>query len=258
MKILVCVKQVLDGECPAEIDETGRWLRPLFEPVYRMNRYDEYALEEALRIREDHPGVTVDAVSAGPQRAAAVVRRALEMGAGEGIHIVLPGEAYRSPFAIATLLAAYARDRGYDLILAGVMAEDDMQAQVGPMLAALLDYPWATAVIRRELRPAEGVISVEREIEGGAREAVELTLPAVLTIQSGINRPRYPALSHVLRARSQALLTIPAADLAPAEAREVLEQFGRPQGSRDGVILSGTPQEKARRMLEILREKALL
>lgn len=258
MRILVCTKQVLDSDVPIEIDASGRWVRPLSNPLYRMNRFDEYALEEALRLRDTFASVSIDAISAGPLRVAATVRRALEMGANEGIHICLDDEQYRTPFEIASLISAYCYDKRYDLIMAGVMAEDDMQCQVGPLTAELLDYSCATSVIRLRFNPEQDMIYVEREIEGGVREAMEMALPALLTIQSGINRPRYPALSHVLRAKSQPLITVPAEMLQPPTPREHLLCLTRPEGTRGGIILTGLPREKARRLLQLLHEQALL
>ena len=264
MKILVCVKQVLDPDGPIRIDAAGQGIEAMPGALFRMNRFDEFALEEALRIREKFPGTRIDTLSAGPERAAQTVRRALEMGADEGIHLVLGDECYRTPFEIASLIGAYASHRHYDLILTGVMAEDDMQAQVGPMLAEILGYPWATAVMSVRWPLIPGTIHVERELEGGHREAFELTLPALLTLQSGINRPRYPALSHVLRARSQALMTIPvsqgreAAPVSYPAPRERVVTLEEPEPVKTGMILSGSPEEKAEKLLLILQERALL
>ncbi|MBA4397821.1 MAG: hypothetical protein C0394_10650 [Syntrophus sp. (in: bacteria)] len=263
MKILVCVKQVLDPESVIGISVSGKWIEAAPGALFRMNRYDEFALEEALRVREAFPKTRIDAVSAGPARAARTVRRALEMGADEGIHMVLDDDRCRMPYEIASLIGAYARGRQYDLILAGVMAEDDMQAQVGPMLAEILGYPWATAVMSIRLPHPSGEIQVERELEGGRREAFALTLPALLTVQSGINRPRYPALSHVLRARSQALITIDAAQASAAAPfsfpapREGIVNLEEP-ALKTGMILPGSPTEKAEKLLQMLQERALL
>ena len=267
MKILVCVKQVLDPDGPIRIAASGRTLEAAPDGLFRMNRFDEFALEAALQIREEFPGTRIDALTAGPARAARTVRRALETGADEGIHLLLEDDGCRTPFETASIIGAAARDRRYDLILTGVMAEDDMQAQVGPMLAEILSYPWATAVMALQVTPppesssGPGVIRVERELEGGRREAFALTLPALLTIQSGANRPRYPALSHVLRARSQALETIPLSRLYESGAgfappvRERLLGLEEPAPLQTGLILAGSPEEKAEALLRILRTR---
>jgi electron transfer flavoprotein beta subunit len=270
MRILVCVKQVRDPDAPIRIDASGQGIEAAPDALFRMNRFDEFALEEALRIREAFPGTRIDVLSAGPQRAAQTVRRAMEMGADEGIHLVLNDDHYRMPFEIASLIGAFASDKHYDLILTGIMAEDDMQGQVGPMLAEILGYPWATSVMAVKLKDNDDrphfpeTIQVERELEGGRREAFELTLPVLLTLQSGINRPRYPALSHVLRARSQALTTIPvsqgreASPVSLPAPRERIVTLEEPEPMKTGMILSGSPMEKAEKLLLILQERALL
>jgi electron transfer flavoprotein beta subunit len=292
MKILVCVKQVLDGEAPVHVDASGRWFAPEATPVWRMNAFDAFAVEEALRIRERVPDTTIDAISVGPERAAAVLTRALEMGADAGVHLVTESEGRLSPRAVASRIAAWAGPRNYDLILTGAMSEDVMDAQVGPMLAELLGRPWATAVMRMDLsgraidaypplpdgpeasgaaerppRPpasaptADGpyrTLYVERELEGGVREALVLGLPALVAVQSGINRPRYPALSHVLRARKQPLITAPSAPSGAMAERERVAGVYETPPSRTGLFLEGSPEDKARRLLELLEEKALL
>jgi electron transfer flavoprotein beta subunit len=270
MRILVCVKQVLDPDNPIRIGASGQDIEAIPNALFRMNRFDEFAFEEALRIREKFPGTRIDTLSAGPERSAKTVRRAMEMGADEGIHLLLNDDRYRMPFEIASLIGAFACDKRYDLILTGVMAEDDMQGQVGPMLAEILGYPWATAVMSLKLKDNGDrphfpeTIQVERELEGGRREAFELMLPALLTVQSGIKRPRYPALSQVLRARSQSLTTIGAAQEQAAGAvslpapRERIVNLEEPAPMKTGMILPGSPEEKAEKLLQILQERALL
>ena len=146
MKILVCVKQVPDAEMQIRIAAGGRHLL-IGKNDWRMNRFDEFAVEEALRIRESVPGSVVEAVSVGPARAVAVLRRALAMGADEALHILREEEEDPLPGDVAAWIAACIHDRDYDLILAGVMSEDAMHAQTGPILAERLGIPCATAVM---------------------------------------------------------------------------------------------------------------
>jgi electron transfer flavoprotein beta subunit len=258
VKILVCVKQVPDSSDTLAIDEqTGQII---FKPstVFRMNRYDEFALEEALLIKGKFPGTSVHALSLGPERACSTVRRSLEMGADHGIHIVFSSETYVSPYITASLIASYARTKGYDLIVAGIMAEDDMACQTGQLLAGLLDLPYATSVISLELQLEMGTLVADREIEGGRRLSVQLEMPAVLTIQSGINTPRYPSLSNVLRARSQPqeVIKIEAHELP--EQRETCSNLRLPDSASLGTFITGSPRQKARELLHILHEKAFL
>ncbi len=256
MKILVCVKQVPDTESLIVIDQSGRWIETA-SLVFHMNRYDEYAVEEALLIKETVQRTVVDALSVGPARVRNVIKRALEMGADNGIHIALPEERYYDPLTIASLIRRYAHDQGYDLILCGIMAEDDLQSQVGPMLAEMLGIPCATSVISQRLADDLTRISVEREIEGGERERFELALPALLAVQSGMNRPRYPALSNVLRAKRQELITIDVGDMPHAQGQASIT-LRYPEHSQRGVLLSGSMREKAQALLRILHAHAFL
>lgn len=258
MKILVCVKQVPDSGDTLQLNEATGWIDYSRFTVFRMNRFDEFALEEALLIREKIPGTLVHALSVGPERVSSTIRRAIEMGADHGIHILKPCERYASPFTVASLIASYAIGKGYDLILAGVMAEDDMAFQVGQLVAALLDIPCATSVICEEMCLERGEILVEREIEGGCRQSLLLSLPAVLTIQSGINVPRYPSLSNVLRARSQPQEIIASQDFGISPEREDMTSLRHPDFPSPGMFIEGSPREKARTLLAILHEKSLL
>jgi electron transfer flavoprotein beta subunit len=258
VNILVCVKQVPDSTDTLRIDERTGWLSYTPSTVFRMNGFDEFAVEEALLIRERLPGTLVHALSVGPERVCSTVRRALELGADHGIHILSSSDAYLSPFTVASLIAAYARTKGYDLVLTGVMAEDDMEGQVGPLLAEFLSISCSTSVISLTLSPAEGCAQVERETEGGLREIIRLALPALLSLQSGINKPRYPSLSNVLRALRQELEIIPLGSMAKEEPRQDTIGFAYPQRSRAGVTLSGTAKEKAETLVKILRDKSIL
>jgi len=254
-KILVLVKQTPDTEADVRIADDGGSLL-VRDKDWRMNRFDEFAVEEALRIREAFPGSSVDAISVGPPRVVAVLRRALAMGADEAIHI--PYEGYQDVFPgeTASLIAAFAGSRSYDMILAGVMSEDAMHAQTGPMVAEMLNISCATAVVAEKISEEGGLIAVERELEGGLREGLELPLPALIAVQSGINRPRYPALSHVLRSRSQPIMTV-SADALPEPTRyERLAGLATPVLSGKALFLEGTSAQKAERLAEIFAGRA--
>jgi electron transfer flavoprotein beta subunit len=258
VKILVCVKQVPDSSDTLAIDEqTGRIVFKS-STVFRMNRYDEFALEEALLIKEKFPGTSVHALSLGPERVGTTVCRALEMGADHGIHLVFTSEIYVSPFITAWFIASNARNRDYDLIITGVMAEDDMACQTGQLIAALLDLPYATSVISTEFQPEGGIVIADREIEGGRRLSVRLEMPAVLTIQSGINTPRYPSLSNVMRARTQQQEVIKIEESDLPEQRETCSSLRLPDSASLGTFILGSPREKAGKLLHILHEKAFL
>jgi electron transfer flavoprotein beta subunit len=258
VRILVCVKQVPDTEASLSIDDTTLWIREDDRIAFRMNRYDEYALEEAVLIREALGDVTVDAISVGPARAASVLKKSLEKGAANAVHIVREAPDYCPPSVTAALIAAYARSNSYDLIFTGVMAEDDMQCQVGPLVAAHLGLPCAVSVVKETLDPAERTITVECEIEGGAAETVTLPLPCLVSIQSGINRPRYPSLSNVLRAKEQVLVRVaPDGVSAPRNIEKALS-ISHPARSSRGTVIEGSTEQKAEKLLALLHEKSLL
>lgn len=258
MKILVCVKQVPESDAPIHIDANTGWIQTDEISGFKMNRLDEFAIEEAVSIREASAHTMIDAVTVGPDRSADVIKRSIGMGADSGIHIVTESEKYQSSFETAARIAEYARDRHYDLILTGAISEDNMQGQVGPMIAGRLGLPWATSVILEKIAADEKTIYVEREIEGGSRDTLELQLPAVLTIQSGINTPRYPSLSNLLRANRMELDKIHADDLAQGSSPDMVDQIAYPQKTRSGTVLKGTEEEKATQLVRILRKKALL
>lgn len=258
MKILVCVKQVPESGAAIKMDDCARWIRPEKSISYKMNRFDECAVEESVLIKEAFPGTRVDAISVGPVRAVMVVKRAIGMGADRGVHVETEDHGYLNPLIVASLIAEYARDRQYNLILTGIMSEDAMHGMVGPMLAELLSLPCATSVIFQRISPKTETIRVEREIKSGYRDTLELKCPAVLTIQGGINKPRYPSLSNMLRARHQKLETIVARPDKQPGPREEVMRVSFPQKSRSGMVLEGGLEEKAARLLKILREKTLI
>ena len=258
MRILVCIKQVPGSESSILIDDKAAWIQSEEISDFRMNRLDEFALEEAVLIKETFPDVTVDVISAGPERSTEIIRRGIGMGADAGIHVDTGSEGYCTSFEVASWIADYARDKQYELILTGAMSEDNMQGQVGQMIARRLARPCATAVIAEEIASDRKSIYVEREIEGGSRDALELQLPAVLTIQSGINNPRYPSLSNLLRANRQKLIRISTTDFAQVASPEKVVQIVYPQKIRTGTVLDGTPEEKAVQLVSSLRERTLL
>jgi electron transfer flavoprotein beta subunit len=258
MKILVCIKQVADSSDTLQIDQGTGLLSYTANTSFRMNRFDEFALEEALLIKETLPGTLVDALSVGPEQVSATVQRAMGMGADHGIHILNRVGGYTSPFTVASLIAECIRARNYDLIMTGVMAEDTMASQTGQLIAALLDLPCATSVIKEQVRSGSADVAVEREIEGGSRETVQIKLPAVLTIQPGINFPRYPSFSKVMRARTYPQELIRAEDLEIQEARESCRGVQIPEPSSQGVFIEGSPGEKAHKLIAILHQKSLL
>ncbi len=257
MKILACVKLVREAEGELRPDPATGLLLEGSAVSYRMSELDGFALEQALRIRESRPGSAVEAVTVGPERAAQVLKRALGMGADHGVHIRTASLFPPSPFEAAAWLGQYAAGQTCDLILAGMMSEDLMQGLVGPLLAERLGWPCVTCAILVRVAPDGGSVYVEREIEQGWRERLSLRLPAVLTVQSGAHKPRYPALSAMLRARRTAFTTLEADSLGRPEARQDTVRVFAPGRTRAGLFLEGSTEQKALELLRVLALRGL-
>jgi len=202
---VVCIKQVADTETRVKVGSDGRSLDPA-GVTWILNPYDEFAVEQALRVKEKAGAGEVIAISLGGAGVQTTLRSALALGADRGIHLKHEGPAPDS-LAVARALAEAIRPLDANLIWLGKQAVDDDAAQVGPMLATLLDLPCVTVVAAFEL--AEALATVEREIEGG-REVVEVALPAVLTTDKGLNEPRYASLKGIMAAKKKPIEERPA------------------------------------------------
>lgn len=257
MKILVCVKQVADIESNLKINDTSSWIEENNKIAYRMNRYDEYALEEALLIKDVFPGTTIDVISVGPERASSTVKKSLEKGADNGILIKCDNPALTA-FDTASLIAEYASGKHYDIIFAGVMSEDMMQSQVGPMLASFLFMPAVVNVVKLELINNTTSLLLNSELEGGIIENIEVTLPCLVTIQTGLNLPRYPSLSNVMRARSIQVMTLNSEDLKKPQSCDEILLIEYPTVSSKGTVITGSSEEKAGKLLDLFHEMALI
>jgi len=256
MKILVCVKGVCD---PAEYEKK----EPADETeldglALRLNRFDEYAVEEAIRIREQIEKTRVYVLSAGPPETISVIRRAIGMGADSGIYIDLDGGPLFSPETTAAVIAKAAAGKNYDLIITGAMSEDRMSRQTGRMIAAFLGYPCATSVIYESIDPETKTITVKQEHQGGRRTLLKLDLPAVITVQTGINTPRYPSLSRMLAAKEAEIEIISSKDVRCEGPASRIIGLSDPRQSRAGIVLSGSTKEKAKALVKHLKRKAIL
>jgi electron transfer flavoprotein beta subunit len=203
---VVCVKQVPDTETRVKVAADGRNLDPA-GVTWVLNPYDEYAVEQALRVREQQGGGEVVAITVGGAAAQTTLRNVLALGADRAIHLRTDLSA-PDPLAVARSLAAEIRLLSPDLVWLGKQAVDDDQAQVGPMLAEFLGLPCATVAVTFALEGDKA--TVEREIEGG-REVVELGLPAVITAEKGLNEPRYASLKGIMAAKKKPIEEKPAA-----------------------------------------------
>jgi len=253
MKILVCVKQVPDLETKFKINPEGDWINEA-DVAFRMNEYDEFAAEEAVALREKlGAGAELTALSIGPERAKDVIRKALAMGADRGAHILDNGAPRKDPARIAGMICAFARDKGFDLIFTGLQSQDRGSAQVGALVALGLGYGLATTVTGFASEP--GAITVRRELEGGLKAVVKIKTPAVVTCQLGLNKPRYPTLPNIMKAKKKELATIPAADLAAGDVRVLIEKAAYPEKKGAGLVLEGDIGAVADGLIKTIREK---
>src|SRR5687768_2184405 len=212
MKILVAIKQVPSRDSYLKVDASGRWVDES-DLTFEINEPDAYALEEALQLKEKHGGEVV-ALCAGPSRAGQTIREALAKGADRAIHIEEDNIGAYDPLAAAQLLAAALKPESPDLILTGLQSDDLGYGQTGVILAELLGLPHATIIMQVEKE--DGAIRVKRELEDGWFQHVEMPLPALLTIQSGINKLRYATLMGIKKAKTKEVKRLTAAELGAA------------------------------------------
>src|SRR5437667_809880 len=239
MKIAVCIKQVPTREWQPRINETRTWIREQ-DASYEMNEPDQYALEEALRLKEARGGEVV-VCSAGPARVAQVIREALARGADRAIHVEDDALASADAFVIASALASAMTDEKFDLILTGLQSDDQGFAQVGVILAEKLGLPHATIIMEVQIDGAS--LRVKRELEGGWFQWVGMPLPAVLTIQSGINQLRYATLKGIMAATKKEIRK--SAMPAGSFARQRIVSLAVPEKAKKTHLISGTPSEAA-------------
>ena len=250
MKIAVCIKQVVTREWQLRVNDAKTWIRDQ-DASFELNEPDAYALEEALRLKEKHTGEVV-VCSAGPARAAQVIREALARGADRAIHVESDALSSADAFTIAEALAAAIREEQFDLVLTGLQSDDQGFGQVGVILAEKLGMPHATIIM--EVQADGASLRVKRELEGGWFQWVALPLPALLTIQSGINQLRYATLKGIMAAKKKEIRKVTPAAAGEPSQRILSVYF--PEKGKKTQMLPGTPAEAARELVKRLREEA--
>jgi len=247
MNIVVCIKRVPDTETKVRIGSDGKSIDPA-GVSYVMNPYDEYALEEGLRLVEGAGAGKVTAVSLGDASCQETLRTALAMGADEAVHI-LTDRTDLDTHATAAGLAEAIRGLEYDMILFGKQAVDDDQSQVGLLVAEALGLPAASVVVA--LKMEDGSVEVRREIEGG-HEVIKLGLPAVVTAQKGLNEPRYASLKGIMAAKKKPINEVAAPEAEPLV--EVLEMSYPPERPEGRIVGEGV--EAVSELVRLLKEEA--
>jgi electron transfer flavoprotein beta subunit len=247
VKILVAIKQVAVRDSPLRANASGRWVEEA-GLSFEINEPDAYALEEALQSKEKHGGEVV-VMCAGPARAQQTIREALAKGADRAIHIEAENLGALDTLGIARLLAEAARPENPELILTGLQSDDLGYGQTGVVLAELMGLPHSTIIMQVEVNGS--AIRVKRELEDGWFQHIAMPLPAVLTIQSGINKLRYATLMGIKRAKLKEIRTVKA---APSTASSMLiEKLYAPEKSRQAQIFEGDPKTAAAKLVEKLK-----
>lgn len=254
MKIGVLLKQVPDTETRIKIGADGT----SFDRDginFIVNPYDEFALEEALQINERSGGGEVVLISLGSAKAEEALRTGLAMGAERAVLISDEGLAFGDTMTTAKALAAAAKAENFELILAGFKAIDTEAAAVGPAVAELLGWPSVSGVVKVEV--SGSTAKVQRQVEGGV-EVVDVQLPAVLTAQKGLNTPRYPALTGIMKAKKKEVKQVTAGDLGVSlSGKTALKAMTLPPARQAGKILPGEPAS-AQELVRLLRDEAKL
>ena len=246
MKILVCLKQVPDTETKIKVAADGKSLDPA-DVKWITSPYDEYALEAALRLKES-AGAEVTAATVGDDKAKDILRNAFALGADNAV--LIKGDGQGDTLAIASILAAYAKDKGFDLVLSGNKGIGGDNSAVGPMLAELLGFAQANVVVKLDI--ADGKFRAEREIEGGT-EVVEGALPAVITAQKGLNEPRYASLKGIMAAKKKTIEEVEISGHAPATS---VAGMTLPPARPEGRKLEGDAAAQAKALLDALKNEA--
>ena len=253
MKIVVCIKQVPARDSMLRVDASRPWIQEA-DLSYEINEPDAYALEEGLQLKEKHGGEVV-VLCAGPGRAAQTIREALAKGADRAIHIEEENLGGFDPLGLARVMAAALQAEKPDLVLTGLQSDDLGYGQTGVILAEVLGLPHATIIMQVEKQ--DGTIRVKRELEDGWFQHVEMPLPALLTIQSGINKLRYATLMGIKKAKTKEVKRLSTAELGGAGQAAI--RFARvylPEKTKHSQIFDGPPKEAAAKLVEKLKFEA--
>ncbi|HVQ16023.1 MAG TPA: electron transfer flavoprotein subunit beta/FixA family protein [Vicinamibacterales bacterium] len=250
MKIAVCIKQVPTREWQPRLNDAKTWIREQ-DASYELNEPDAYALEEALRLREKHNGEVV-VCAAGPARVQQVIREALARGADRAIHVEDESLGSADAAVTSAALAAAMADERFDLVLTGLQSDDQGHAQVGVMLAERLQIPHSTIIM--EVQIEANRLRVKRELEGGWFQWIAMPLPALLTIQSGINQLRYATLKGIMAAKKKEIKKVPLA--GGLAATQQIVALALPTRSKQTHLITGSAPEAAKELVRRLREEA--
>lgn len=261
LRIVICLKQVPNPDLQFQVNEQGTDIKR--EGLnYRIGGTDEYALEEAVRLKEKHGG-SVTAITVGPKRSEQMLRESLAKGADQAVRVAYEDQVVQDPGKVARIIAAAANLLTYDIILTGVQSDDLVNSVTGGLIAGTLGIPHASVVAKVEIRDLEA--SVGRELEGGDLEVISFPLPALLTIQYGINVPRYAPLPAIMRAARAPIKELQPSDLGvrswddfAAGVSYRVARLALPETHRRAEMIDGGIEEQTRKLAQLLREKGFV
>jgi electron transfer flavoprotein beta subunit len=262
LEVIVCVKHVPEtAEAELKIDASGRGIDKT-GLVYDINEWDDYALEEAVRLKEKFGG-TVTAITVGSEESDATLRKCLARGADKAIRLTDQKFEGSDAYATAKILYSAIKNLPFDIILTGAQAGDDGSSIVGPVLAEMLGVPHSTMVKKIDVKDGKAVVN--RELEGGWEEQLEVKLPALFAVQTGINEPRYVSIMGIRKAMQREVKVMGLADIGLSE-NEVgeagswlrIENLYVPPVEKQAEFLTGKPEEIAAKIVELLKSKGLI
>lgn len=251
MKILVCIKQVPDMESKFKIDESGIWY-DRNDLAWRMNEYDEYAVEQSVQLKEQSGG-DLTVLCIGPDQVKETMKKALAMGCDRGVHVSDDSSYIKDSYEIASMIAEFAKGNDFDMIFTGMQSQDRGSGQVGVIVAEILGISAVTTIIDFALE--DNKIAVKRELEGGIKAKVQASLPALVTCQLGLNSPRYPTLPNIMKAKKKEMITVQGADLLKVAGAQQTEKIAFPEKQGGGLVLEGEAADIADRLIAVLKEK---
>ncbi len=255
MKIFVCIKQVPDTETKIKIKPDGTGIEPA-GIKWVMNPYDEYAVEESIKIRDANPGSTVNVITVGPkERAVEALRTALAMGADEAL-VINATDGFDANSTAKALASVIQSEGGADLVLTGKLSIDANQSSVSQMVAEYLKIPHATVV--SQLQISAGSASASRDIEGGAKEKLQLTLPALVAANKGLNTPRYASLPGIMKAKKKVIKEFDAATIGVSDSdkKVILKNLTLPAEKPAVKMLTGDATSQSQELIKLLRDEA--
>ena len=247
MKIAVLIKQVPGSESPLSIANNNAWLDE--EKVsYVMNESDSYALEEALILKEDSQNSEIVVVSLGPERVKKIIREGLAKGADRGIHINMESNEISDPLSIAKVFVDALKSENFDLILSGLQSDDLGHGQTGIIIGELLNMSTGSLAVSTQLK--ENQISIKQELEAGFFQNVRMSLPASITIQSGLNTPRYPSLKGIMGAKKKEIKTL---DINPVDQDSKISKLYLPSSSNEITMIDGSPDQIVEKLIKVFK-----